>query len=176
MPSELRGTVADFGTAYNVYYGYAEMILGNQWVKNLGIETVEQLREHFDADPKHRAVADQWAANIEKYGARTWYEWRCQHWGTKWNACEAEVTDKGDASLHVQFDTASDFPFPILKKLVSDFPTLHFEGSAEEPNMEIYIRFGGRNGKFTWEEDQAAREAAAVAILREMNENTELTA
>ena len=44
-------------------------MLAHRWIKDLGIETVEQLREHFDADPKNRATADQYKANIEKYGA-----------------------------------------------------------------------------------------------------------
>jgi hypothetical protein len=177
MPSELQDTVADFGTSYNVYYGDAERILGYQWVKNLGIETVEQLREHFDADhPKHRATADEWKANIEKYGAPTWYEWSCEHWGTKWNSCDAEVTVNSDGSLHVKFDTAWSFPLPIFEKLVGDFQTLTFEGSAEEPGMQIFITFVGRNGKFTCEEDQEAREAWDAAMLEDEDESTELTA
>jgi hypothetical protein len=144
--------------------------------EKLEIATVEQLREHFDVDPKHRATANEWKANIEKYGAPNWYEWSCQHWRTKWNSCDAEVTDNGDGSLHVQFDTAWSFPFPIFEKLVAAFPTLDFEGSAEEPNMEIFITFEGRNGKFTWEEDQEARDAWDAALLEDENESTEVTA
>jgi hypothetical protein len=75
---------------------------------------------------------------MEKYGVRSWYEWSIQHWGTKWNAFYAEVTDNGDGSLHVKFETAWSFPFPIFEKLVSDFPTLDFDGSACEP-MSIFI-------------------------------------
>jgi hypothetical protein len=175
MPSELGETSADGGTAYNVYYGGAETILDYPWVKNLGISTVEQLREHFDADPQRRATADQWKANVEKYGAPTWYEWRCRHWGTKWNACYAEVSDNGDGSLHVNFESAWHFPFPIFRKLVAEFPTLVIEGSAEEPNMEIYITFEGRNGEFTWQDDDEAREAAA-AELEEQQESLQVTA
>ena len=115
------------------------------WVIKLGIETVEKLREHFDADPKHRARADQYKANIEKYGAPTWHEWCFEHWGTKGNACDAKVADNGDGRLHISFDTAWGFPLPIIEKLVADFPTLKFEGS----------------GEFVWGEDHDAREAAA---------------
>jgi len=164
MPRELLETIADYGTAYDVYYGDANPILSYPWVIDLKIDTVEQLRGHFDADPKHRATADQWKANIAKFAAPTWYEWRCEHWGTKWNACNAEVSDNGDGSLHVKFDTAWSFPFPIFEKLVADFPTLTFEGSAAEPNMEIFIRFEARNGEFAWEEDQEARDASAAAF------------
>jgi hypothetical protein len=176
MPSELRDTVADFGIAYTVYHGDAEPILEYPWVKRLEIATVEQLREHFDVDPKNRATADEWKANIEKYGAPTWYEWSYQHWRTKWNGCDSEITDNDVGSLHVQFDTAWTFPFPIFEKLVAAFPALDFEGSAEEPNMEIFITFEGRNGKFSWEEDQEAREAWDAAMLEDENESTEVTA
>ena len=175
MPSELRGTDADFGTAYSVYYGDAARILATPWVKNLGIETVEQLREQIDADPKHRATADQQKANIEKYGAPTWYEWNCEHWATKWNACDTEVTEYGSGSLHVQFDTAWDFPFPIFEKLVSDFPTLDFEGSAYEPNMDFYIKFEERNGEFARDDDDDARKADAARFDDE-EESAEVTA
>jgi hypothetical protein len=175
MPSELLETTADFGTAYEVYYGDAERILERPWVKKIGIGTVEQLQEHFDADPKHRATAEQYKANTEKYGVPTWYEWRCAHWGTKWNACDAEVTDNGDGSLNVRFDTAWSFPFPIFEKLVPDFPTLDFEGSAYEPNVGFYITFEGRYGKFECEDDEEAREAAAAELEEEEKESLEMT-
>ena len=174
MPSALGGTIADSGTAYKVYHGDAQPILEYPWVKNLKIETVEQLRTHFDADPKHRTTADQWNANIEKYGAPTWYEWRCEHWGTKWNACDAEITDNVDGSLHVQFDTAWSFPFPIFEKLVAAFPQLFFEGSAYEPNFDFFIKFEGRSGDFTCEDDDDARKANAV--FEDEDESLEVTA
>ena len=146
-----------------MYYGDAEPMLEYPWVKNLGIRTVEELREHFDADPQRRAIADQWKANIEKYGAPTWYEWSVEHWGTKWNARYAEVTENGDGSVHVQFDTAWTFPFPIFEKVAADFPTLILEGSAQEPNTDIYISFEARNGEIACKDDEDARAEAAAA-------------
>jgi Ferredoxin-like domain in Api92-like protein len=161
MPCELGETTADFGQAYCVYYGDAERILAYPWIKNLGIDTIEKLREHFDADPEHRATADQQKINIEKYGAPSWFEWRIQHWGTKSNACDAAITENGDGSLHVNFETAWTFPFPIFQKLAADFPMPNFEASAKEPDMGIFIKFDGHDGEISWEGDEEAREAAA---------------
>src|SRR5215469_12473538 len=147
MPAELRDSTAAFGTVYDVYYGDAEPMLEYPWVKDLGIRSVEELREHFDADPQRRAIADQWKANIEKYGVPSWYEWSVEHWGTKWNARYAEVTENGHGSLHVKFYTAWAFPFPIFEKVAADFPTLILEGSAQEPITDTYISFEARNGE-----------------------------
>lgn len=174
LPSELHDTTAD-GTAYEVYHGNPERILGRPWVMDLGIETVEQLREHFDADPGHRATAERWKANIARYGAPTWYEWSIANWNTKWNACYPEVTELGDGSVHVKFDTAWTFPGPIFHKLVTEFPTLAFQGSAYEPNFDFYIKFEGRNGEFSCEDDEDAR-AEAAAAYEEEGESVEVTA
>jgi hypothetical protein len=173
MPSELHDTHADLGTAYEVYYS-DEPTRDDLCIKNLGIETADQLREHFDAEPKHRETADQWRANIQKYGAPTWYEWRCGHWGTKWNAYHPEIADNEDGSLHASFDTAWSFPFPIFQELVAAFPQLLFEGLAYEPSCDFHITFEGRSGKFTCKDDPDSREAAAAAY--EHHETSEVTA
>jgi hypothetical protein len=162
VPTELSNTSNDGRIAFEVYYGDAESILRYRWVQNLGIANVEQLRKHFDADPMHRATADLWRANIENYGVPTWCEWRSLHWGTDRNAFDVDIADNGDGSLRVTFETAWDFPTPIFEKLVAEFPTLIFEGSAEEPNTEMYISFQGCNGQFRWQEDHDARKAAAA--------------
>ena len=80
-----------------------------------------------------------------------------------------------DGSIHVKFDTAWTFPFPIFDQLVADFPTLIFEGSAYEPNVDFYITFEGRDGKFACEDDDEARAEAAAAFADE-DESLEVTA
>ena len=55
----------------------------------------------------------------KKYGAENWYDWACQHWGTKWNACETEVIDE----THVSFDTAWSTPQEIFEKLSEKYHT-----------------------------------------------------
>ena len=86
-----------------------------------------------------------------------------------------EVGDNGDGSIHVNFETAWDFPFPIFQKLVAEFPTLTFEGSAQEPNMEMFIRFEGRNDELTYDDDEDARAEAAAAYAEE-DEGPKVTA
>jgi hypothetical protein len=103
----------------------------------------------------------------------TWYEWSVEHWGTKWNSCYAQVTENGDGSVHVQFDTAWTFPFPIFEKVAADFPTLIFEGSAQEPNMDIYLAFEAHDGEFSCKDDEDTR-AEAAAAYEEEDESVEV--
>ena len=106
MPAELRDTSDDHGTAYTLYYGDAETLLERFWVKEANITTIEQLRHYLeDRNPDLRATADRWKANMEKYGVGGWYDWSCEYWGTKSNACYAELWSNPGGSLHVQFDT-----------------------------------------------------------------------
>lgn len=43
---------------------------------------------------------------------RNWYDWSCEHWGTKWNAYE--IVDAEDA---LRFDTAWACPEPVVRRL-----------------------------------------------------------
>jgi len=47
--------------------------------------------------------------------------------------------------------------------VAADFPTLIFEGSAQEPNTDIYISFEARNGEIACKDDEDARAEAAAA-------------
>ena len=57
-------------------------------------------------------------AEMRKAGKENWYDWRVDHWGTKWNAFDVstELDDEDRTILH--FSTAWDTPHPILRKLV----------------------------------------------------------
>ena len=50
--------------------------------------------------------------NIEKYGAKDWYDWCVDNWGTKWNACECSLNGS-----ELFFQTAWSWPSPIMIKL-----------------------------------------------------------
>lgn len=41
-----------------------------------------------------------------------WYQWRLKNWGAKWDACEPQEKDE-----FIQFETAWNAPFPVIKAL-----------------------------------------------------------
>ncbi|MCR5456632.1 MAG: hypothetical protein K6F14_00985 [Clostridiales bacterium] len=66
------------------------------------------------------------AANILKYGYPNWYDWSCDNWGTKWNACGySEGVDYAD-NEYLEFDTAWSAPVPVIAKLSEMFPKIEF--------------------------------------------------
>ena len=50
-----------------------------------------------------------------------WYDWRCTNWGTKWGACEIEITADDYDFLEVTFNTAWSPPEPIVNALRSKY-------------------------------------------------------
>ena len=76
----------------------------NDELKKLNINNLEEL-------------GDAYIDNIKNYGHPTWYDWRYDKWGTKW--------DVGDYESHqntMVFDTANGCPIPIFEKLSKEFP------------------------------------------------------
>lgn len=56
--------------------------------------------------------------NYMKYGYTTWYDWRCNYWGTKWGAYSNEQKDDDT----ITFQTAWSNPEPIMLKLSEMYP------------------------------------------------------
>ena len=63
-----------------------------------------------------------------------WYDWHCDFWGTKWNACDTRIEDDDTVS----FDTAWSEPTPIFEALSAMYPGLIFE---------IYVTFEMDDGE-----------------------------
>lgn len=78
----------------------------------LGIKTLEDL-------------GNMYVHNIMTYGYDTWYDWHCEHWGTKWNACKVYIDNDC-----ISFQTAWSVPDPILEKFayICDEHNVTFEG------------------------------------------------
>lgn len=87
-------------------------------------------------------MADEEAA--EPSQEKTWYAWRQQHWGTKWELSADDCRiEKQDSELVYTFDSAWDPPLTALSKLAARFPNLEFELVYFEPD-------NGFAGHATW--------------------------
>ena len=104
-----------------------------------------------------------------------WYEWRCKHWGTKWNACDTQLTITGNGSkvIKLHFDTAWSIPWPIYEELAASFPLLKIEGEIFEPNMEFGDHIRCHGGKIEYE-DKSEQIQANMAEFREKLERREI--
>ena len=68
--------------------------------------------------------------NIREHGSPTWYEWRCAHWGTKWNAYSIEITENT-----ISFDTAWAAPEAVIDKLAELFPAVQITHYWSDENI-----------------------------------------
>jgi hypothetical protein len=83
---------------------------------------------------------EQAMLNKAKYGHTDWYDWRCEEWGTKWDACEPNIQHNNIDYFAVSFETAWSPPIAWIDNIMQDFPDLCFTLEYEEPGM----CFGGR--------------------------------
>lgn len=97
--------------------------------------------------------------NRQKFGFADWYDWRVNHWGTKWNA-QGELTDKAPGELPV-FQTAWCIPEGWLSALAKyvDFTLLY----ADENMGNNCGRVKASHGEMTIEKLEYSAESIALA-------------
>ena len=154
MPSELEiESGSRTAAGFKEYMGFlAETGCHTELEDNYLVTYPEIDREEWD-------LGKQAYQNIQKYGCPTWYEWRIQNWGAKWNASGAEVLDG-----RLSFLTAWNAPKQILQKLSQMFPsiTIHHVWADED----IGFNCGEctyQNGTVTQEYLPSGQEAVELA-------------
>ena len=60
----------------------------------------------------------QYYHNICHYGHPTWYGWRIEHWGTKWNSYDNKIVDRNKIIIY----TADARPIPVIERLSVLYP------------------------------------------------------
>lgn len=84
-------------------------------------------------DPQMLELGKQYYENMRDYGATTWYDWRWEHWGTKWNAYDFYEVDPGND--FISFNTAWS-PVPELIKVLSKkFPEVKIRYSWADEDI-----------------------------------------
>ena len=86
------------------------------------------LRERFGEEAF--ALGERYQRNLERYGHITWYGWRCEHWGTKWNAYRSRVVAREPGLAVVELQTAWSEPEPVVALL-----------AERHPGVEVLHRF-----------------------------------
>ena len=97
----------------------------------------------FLGEDQRAAHEAQQRANLEKYGAKDWYDWNVANWGTKWDFA-LENIDRPDANtLTAAFDSAWAPPIQAYERLCA----LGFEIEAMyyEPGMAFVGKFTGNS-------------------------------
>lgn len=162
MPDSLRIDSGSTNDRNYAIYLYEEKIddeplkeyLSYHWVKNLGINTLEQLYEYLVNNGQNgqyysRKMGKQIHENIKNYGAKDWYEWCCDNWGTKWNSGEPQVNGN-----IITFETAWSTPVPIIEKLSITYPNLEFTVKyADEDIGSNCGTYTMKNGDVLFEEE-----------------------
>ena len=63
----------------------------------------------------------------ETYGSPSWYEWRIDNWGTKWDVNGFELFEIDGNTIRLQFDTAWSPPIEIYHALKDQGFTINAE-------------------------------------------------
>ena len=102
--------------------------------------------EEFAKRTAHLSMDDlckrglQYISNKVLYGATSWYDWRCDNWGTKWNAYDTEIPGE---NLLV-FTTAWGPPERVIATLAERYPHTdieHWWADEDIGSNSGYIRY-----------------------------------
>ena len=87
-------------------------------------------------------MGKQLVDNLLTYGSMNWYDWCCENWDTKWNACDTDANDP----QNIHFNTAWNVPMPILRKLCEAYPDADIDIFCEEESG-WYVEFNNNKGE-----------------------------
>ena len=143
MPPELQiedGSITDL--AFSCFKGDISRWQNYDWAKG---KNAQQLCERSGKTYEEMlALGARVAENLQKYGSATWYDWCLEHWGTKWNACDATAERVNPNRVMIHFKTAWAPAEPVINALAAKFPAVHI-------TFRFYERGMGFQGKRRFE-------------------------
>lgn len=129
-------------------------------IANFGKEKYSNVTQYMvDHCPTLYELGKTYALNELNYGAYTWYEWCNKNWGTKWNACDSDVSKEAGDTWYIHFNTAWCPPEGWLRRLAE--LEVNFELTWEEETgyagTITYDRIKGwseEEHEIEWEEEE----------------------
>lgn len=120
MPKELEISSSSDGDAGMKYILYKEDSL-----KYPTYENIYKMMEGYSEERKQSCIrlGQKYLDNLKKYQFATWYDWRIEYWGTKWNAYDIEMID----DYTIQFNTAWSGVPDLIRQLSLLHPEVEFE-------------------------------------------------
>jgi len=104
--------------------------------------------------PKTKELEELENANIEKYGHPNWYDWRCEKWGTKWDAIDTYLNSEiHNDYVMITFDTAWSPPLSYYEALTMKYPLLTIDVQYEECGMDFAGEISYYDGEVQSEEE-----------------------
>ncbi|MDE6839205.1 MAG: hypothetical protein K2P33_12565 [Acutalibacter sp.] len=126
--------------------------------------------EEFAKRTAHLSMDDlckcglQYISNKVLYGATSWYDWRCDNWGTKWNAHDTKIPGE---NLLV-FTTAWGPPESVIAKLAERYPHTdieHWWADEDIGSNSGYIRYSHGQAEETSYCENGSSDAYKTYIL-----------
>lgn len=133
-------------------------LFGNDCIENiqkyiLKPSEIEELKKKYkDEFDSVVELGEKAFTNIEKYGYSNWYDWRLDHWGTKWNASNTYICG-GDVKT-IYFDTAWSPAVPIVEKFAKLHPELKITHEYAEEQIGLFCgKHEYQNGQVEYRDD-----------------------
>ncbi|MBP5534239.1 MAG: hypothetical protein J6Y03_01885 [Alphaproteobacteria bacterium] len=121
--------------------------------KEISENDKKRLDSIIEDNISYRQNAEKSLFCLEHYGAKSWYDWSVEHWGTKWNANTEDFgfpcrwsTYHRKPSCRFVFYTAWAAPLPIIEKLSAMYPKLTFRLHEYECGNLVDNTYVFRNG------------------------------
>lgn len=159
MPEELNTVVGDslyvgmnlhgyirVGTSWKyTYVGKEESLL--YWSLSPETLNVQEFGDYLLTKwPDAHEKGEIGVSNFKKYGHVSWYSWRTENWGTKWNSYDYRLVEDSANRFSFQFDTAWSTPFPVLEQLIKRFPDIDVSCTGFDEGHCFYTKLYGYKG------------------------------
>ena len=134
-------------------------------------EERRQFEDRITMEDQDKAIKDGATLlhNLSHYQAATWYDWRIENWGTKWDAYDrtSEESDNGNTGAGTYtFNTAWAPPVPVIRRLATIFPDITFKWKwADEDYGNNLGEAWFTDGTVSWRRliEEGTKEALAFA-------------